>query len=302
MRFGKWGLGKWAVLEGAQCKASTWDGAGGSMSGKGDAAISAVSNGKAESWWEMWGCALSAVRSGGQRGAREITLLVRQSRARELIKPTWLRRARKHREMSHMGNGGPSCHWGVLRAVRKQKKKKFPCREEWQVGKKDGAEKPKSSNRCSSPLSLLPVNKKILKCWLCILLFIAWSVQIFQSKSGWQNLPPALEIPRFWGDAEMHQKSYTRLSEKAKEQPMGYWSCRDNYSHLIWLAGVRNTAPLTKPLWDPLCRKTVSKKTGFIDTVCYQDSRDLSSTLGTVKESEDTSIWGLFPKSWTNIA
>lgn len=38
------------MLEGAQCKAGTWDGAGESMSGKGDAANSAVSDGKAESW------------------------------------------------------------------------------------------------------------------------------------------------------------------------------------------------------------------------------------------------------------
>lgn len=69
----------------------------------------------------MWGCALSAVKSRGERGAREITFLVRQRRARELIKPAWLHCAGKHREISHTGNGAPSCRLCALRAVRKQK-------------------------------------------------------------------------------------------------------------------------------------------------------------------------------------
>lgn len=67
----------------------------------------------------MRGCALSAVKSEGQRGAREIALLVRQRRARELIKPAWLRRAGKHGEISRAGNGGPSCRLRALRAARK---------------------------------------------------------------------------------------------------------------------------------------------------------------------------------------
>lgn len=67
----------------------------------------------------MRGCALSVVKSEGQRGAREIALLVRQRKARQLIKAAWLRCAGKHGEISHSGNGAPSCRLRALRAVRK---------------------------------------------------------------------------------------------------------------------------------------------------------------------------------------
>lgn len=67
----------------------------------------------------MQGWALSAVKSGGQRGAREITLLVRQRRGRELIKPAGLSCAGKHGEISPAGSGAPSCHSRVLGAVSK---------------------------------------------------------------------------------------------------------------------------------------------------------------------------------------
>lgn len=79
----------------------------------------------------MRGCPLSAVKSKGQRGAREITLLVRQRRARELIKPIWLHRARKHREISCREWGSllpPVCFEGSQKAKRQLKK--FPCKEE----------------------------------------------------------------------------------------------------------------------------------------------------------------------------
>lgn len=64
----------------------------------------------------MQHCTLSAVKSGGQRGAREITFLVRQRRDRELIKPSWLCCEGKHREITCTGSGAPFCCLPVLRA------------------------------------------------------------------------------------------------------------------------------------------------------------------------------------------
>lgn len=80
---------------------------------------------------------------------------------------------------------------------------------------------------------------------------------------------------------------------KKRNSPCGIETV-ENYSQVICLASVRKTAALTKPLWDPPCPQMVSKKTGFIDTVCYQDSRGLGSSLGTVKKYQETPVFEIY--------
>lgn len=127
-------------------------------------------------------------------------------------------------------------------------------------------------------------------------------VQIFQRKPGWQNLPPALEIPHFWGDAEMHQRSYTRISEKEKEQPLWYWNCGELLTGNLPGKCKKNCSSYKTIMGSSMPPNGFKEDWIYWYCVLSGLQRLGLKSWHSKKISGDTSVWDLFHKTSTNTA